>query len=83
MLTDRNEHEFGLVDQVSDLSLVEYMADAERVLSLEEYQFFQVAADTRCTVTEKARMLGMSRKGYYEWLRRCVDKIKTAPHQLR
>ena len=83
VLTDGSHHEFGLVDQSSALSLVDYMADAERVLSPEEYEFFKVAADTRWTVTEKARMLGISRKGYYGWLRRCADKIKTAPHQLR
>ena len=83
VLSDGSQHEFGLVDQASELSLVEYMADAERMLSPEEYEFFKVAADTRWTVTEKARMLGISRKGYYEWLRRCSDKIKTAPHQLR
>lgn len=80
VLTDGSQHEFGLVDQASGLSLVEYMADAERVLSPEEYEFFKVAADTRWTVTEKARMLRISRKGYYEWLRRCADKIKAAPH---
>lgn len=81
--SDGSQHEFGLVDQVSELSLVECMADAERVLSIEEYEFFKVAADSQWTVTEKAKMLGMSRKGYYERLRRCADKIKTAPHQLR
>lgn len=80
VLTEGSEQEIGLVDQASELSLVEYMADAERVLSPEEYKFFKVASDTRWTVTEKARLLGMSRKGYYEWLRRCSDKIKTAPH---
>ena len=80
VLTDGSEQEIGLVDQASELSLVEYMADAERVLIPEEYKFFKVASDTRWTVTEKARLLGMSRKGYYEWLRRCSDKIKTAPH---
>lgn len=80
VLADGSQHEFGLVGQVSELSLVEYMADAERVLSPEEYEFFKVAADTRWTVTEKASMLGMSRKGYYKWLRRCADKIKTASH---
>ena len=80
VLTDGNQHEFDLVDQASELSLVEYMADAERVLSPEEYEFFKVAADSQWTVTEKAKMLGLSRKGYYEWLRRCADKIKTAPH---
>ena len=83
VMSDGSQHEFGLVDQASELSLVEYMADAERMLSPEEYEFFKVAADTRWTVTEKARMLGMSRKGYYERLRRCADKIKAAPHQLR
>ena len=83
VMSDGSQHEFGLVDQASELSLVEYMADAERMLSPEEYEFFKVAADTRWTVTEKAKMLGMSRKGYYEWLRRCADKIKTSSHQLR
>lgn len=83
VLTDGSQQEFGLADQASEQSLVEYMADAERVLSPEEYEFFKVAADTRWTVTEKASMLGMSRKGYYEWLRRCAYKIKTASHQLR
>ena len=68
VLTDGSQHEFGLVDQVSELSLVEYMADAERVLSTEEYEFFKVAADTRWTVTEKAKMLGISRKTYYKFL---------------
>ena len=83
MLTDVGGQEFGLVDQASELLLVEYMVDAERVLRPEEYEFFKVAADSQWTVTEKAKMLGISRKGYYEWLRRCADKIKTSSHQLR
>lgn len=70
VLTEGSQHEFGLVDQASELSLVEYMADAERVLSPEEYEFFKVAADTRWTVTEKAKMLGRSRKRDYQEMRR-------------
>lgn len=75
MLTDVGGQEFGLVDQASELSLVEYMADAKRMLSPEEYEFFKVAADTRWTVTEKAKMLRISRKGYYEWLRRIEVRV--------
>lgn len=75
VLTDGSQHEFVLVDQASELSLVEYMADAERMLSPEEYEFFKVAADTRWTVTEKAKMLGISRKGYYGWLRRIEVRV--------
>mgnify|MGYP002742823167 CR=1 FL=1 len=75
MLTDVGGQEFGLVDQASELLLVEYMVDAERVLRPEEYEFFKVAADSQWTVTEKAKMLGISRKGYYEWLRRIEVRV--------
>lgn len=70
VLSDGSQHEFGLIDQVSELSLVEYMADAERVLSPEEYEFFKVAADPRWTVTEKAKMLSRSRKRDYQGMKR-------------
>ena len=78
VLTDGSEYEFGHVYQASELSLVEYMADAERVLSTEEYEFFKVAADTRWTVTEKARMLGISRKGYYGKFREIIHNLRLA-----
>ena len=70
LLTDGSGHEFGHVDQASELSLVEYMADAKRVLSTEEYEFFKVAAGTRWTVTEKAKMLSRSRKRDYQGMKR-------------
>ena len=74
MLTDVGGQEFGLVDQASELLLVEYMVDAERVLRPEEYEFFKVAADTRWMVTEKAKRLGIRRKEYYRYLYRINSK---------
>ena len=50
----------------SELTRIDFLANARRVLEKEEYDFLLVIADDYWTVSDKAKMLGMSRKTYYQ-----------------
>ena len=59
----------------SELTRIDFLANARRVLEKEEYEFLLVIADDHWTVSDKAKMLGMSRKTYYQKLARIKKKL--------
>lgn len=59
----------------SELTRIDFLANARRVLEKEGYDFLLVIADDHWTVSDKAKMLGMSRKTYYQKLARIKKKL--------
>lgn len=55
----------------SELTRIDFLMNARRVQEKEEYEFLLVVVDGHWTVSDKAKMLGMSRKTYYQ-KRSCI-----------
>ena len=60
----------------SELTRIDFLASARRVLEKEEYDFLLVIADDHWTVSDKTQMLGMSRKTYYQKRSRIISALK-------
>lgn len=60
----------------SELTRIDFLANARRVLEKEEYDFLLVVVDDHWTVSDKAKMLGMSRKTYYQKRSRIIRALK-------
>ena len=60
----------------SELTRIDFLANARRVLEKEEYDFLLVVVDGNWTVSDKAKMLGMSRKTYYQKRSRIIGLLK-------
>lgn len=68
-------HQSG--DEVeSELTRIDFLANARRVLEKEEYDFLLVIVDDYWTVSDKAKMLGISRKTYYQKRSRIIRDLK-------
>ena len=65
------------IDKVeSELTRIDFLANTRRVLEKDEYDFLLVIADDHWTVSDKAKMLGMSRKTYYQKRARIIRALK-------
>lgn len=62
----------------SELTRIDFLMNARRVPEKEEYEFLLVVVDGHWTVSDKANMLGMSRKTYYQKLARIINALKEA-----
>lgn len=60
----------------SELTRIDFLANARRVLEKEDYDFLLVVVDDNWTVSDKAKMLGMSRKTYYQKRSRIIGNLK-------
>ena len=60
----------------SELTRIDFLANARRVLEKEDYDFLLVIADDHWTLSDKAKMLGMSRKTYYQKRSRIIRVLK-------
>lgn len=60
----------------SELTRIDFLMNARRVLEKEEYEFLLVVVDGHWTVSDKAKMLGMSRKTYYQKRSRIIRSLK-------
>ena len=60
----------------SELARIDFLANARRVLEKEEYDFLLVVVDDYWTVFDKTKMLGMSRKTYYQKRSRIIRLLK-------
>ena len=60
----------------SELTRIDFLANARRVLEKEDYDFLLVVVDDNWTVSDKAKMLGMSRKTYYQKRSRIIRSLK-------
>lgn len=60
----------------SELARIDFLANARRVLEKEEYDFLLVVVDDYWTVFDKTKMLGMSRKTYYQKRSRIIGALK-------
>ena len=60
----------------SELTRIDFLANARRVLEKEEYDFLLVVVDDNWTVSDKAKMLGMSRKTFYQKRSRIIRALK-------
>lgn len=60
----------------SELTRIDFLANARRALEKEDYDFLLVVVDDNWTVSDKAKMLGMSRKTYYQKRSRIIRVLK-------
>ena len=60
----------------SGLTRIDFLANARRVLEKEDYDFLLVVVDDNWTVSDKAKMLGMSRKTFYQKRSRIIRDLK-------
>ena len=60
----------------SELTRIDFLANARRILEKEEYDFLLVVVDDHWTVSDKAKKLGMSRKTYYQKRSRIISALK-------
>ena len=60
----------------SELTRIDFLANARRVLEKDEYDFLLVVVDDYWTVSDKAKMLGMSRKTYYQKRSRFIRVLR-------
>ena len=60
----------------SELTRIDFLANARRLLEKEDYDFLLAVVNDNWTVSDKAKMLGMSRKTFYQKRSRIIRVLK-------